>query len=664
MAGAGALSKVFKNMRPVALKARSMVGDIARTLKGDRATGEQWYNQLKNKPGVRPAALEAAFGHLKDGRIQLTKDEFLKAVVNPKLSTQKAYKAQRYDDSFALHNMQELVDDLFWTDPTLHVPPMRRLMTNFLTENQSELMRARGIDELVEHTIAQGGNRRSPELAAAYEHGRYNVHEEPEYTNMVVDAIADLPSGNTGRKILTDVYKDYQRQPHSQGRTNQYFETVLRAPPKAGSHLTDLMTNDNSMHNTYHFSNPGQIAHARGSYDPAGGHVIIDEIQSDPYEALTKYYGSAEKNATPELRTPHGDMAKALLLQSARGNANMLSIPSGDLITQVRNPKLRDFYRSVYDDQLDKQFFTPLDTLGIKTIDNDMYRNIPLNDEVRKNLNEYGLPFAKGGLVRKGVEGVENLVRQMLYKAPSHIDEAAKEVTDARIITPGPLTMLREYPKQRGFSSFEMDAQGLPYFSLDPQQSMVHNGLRADLESGHTADDLRTYLAGIMGKDGNIDPKAGFSMVQNPKSAAAFTDLVTKPGDVYIPWLGNFTAPHRGGIGVQLLNEIRSQNPGRISLTPTYESYNFYDKMGMKFDPDANQMVLDRGKPFKRAEGGLVGCACHNKPKQFAQGGIVPSANGFMVGGMNLINPKSTSNGPLNVQWNTNNMLQSARARQ
>lgn len=75
-------------------------------------------------------------------------------------------------------------------------------------------------------------------------------------------------------------------------------------------------------------------------------------------------------------------------------------------------------------------------------------------------------------------------------------------------------------------------------------------------------------------------------------------------------------------------------------------------------------MVLDRGKPFKRAEGGLVGCAYHNKPKQFAQGGIVPSANGFMVGGMNLINPKSTTNGPLNVQWNTNNMLQSARARQ
>lgn len=59
------------------------------------------------------------------------------------------------------------------------------------------------------------------------------------------------------------------------------------------------------------------------------------------------------------------------------------------------------------------------------------------------------------------------------------------------------------------------------------------------------------------------------------------------------------------------------------------------------------------------AKGGLVGCECGHK---FAQGGIVPSANGFMVGGLNLINPKSTSNGPLNVQWNNNNMLQAARA--
>lgn len=62
------------------------------------------------------------------------------------------------------------------------------------------------------------------------------------------------------------------------------------------------------------------------------------------------------------------------------------------------------------------------------------------------------------------------------------------------------------------------------------------------------------------------------------------------------------------------------------------------------------------------AEGGLIGCNCSKCRQKFAQGGIVPSANGFMVGGLNLINPKSTSNGPLNVQWNTNNMIQSARA--
>lgn len=59
------------------------------------------------------------------------------------------------------------------------------------------------------------------------------------------------------------------------------------------------------------------------------------------------------------------------------------------------------------------------------------------------------------------------------------------------------------------------------------------------------------------------------------------------------------------------------------------------------------------------AAGGLVGCECQHK---FAKGGIVPSANGFMVGGLNIINPKSQTNGPFNVQWNTNNMLAASRA--
>lgn len=57
-------------------------------------------------------------------------------------------------------------------------------------------------------------------------------------------------------------------------------------------------------------------------------------------------------------------------------------------------------------------------------------------------------------------------------------------------------------------------------------------------------------------------------------------------------------------------------------------------------------------------KGGLGACQCH----KLAKGGIVPSANGVMVGGLNIINPKTTSNGPFNVQWNTNNMLAASRA--
>lgn len=137
-----------------------------------------------------------------------------------------------------------------------------------------------------------------------------------------------------------------------------------------------------------------------------------------------------------------------------------------------------------------------------------------------------------------------------------------------------------------------------------------------------------------------------------------------------------------------LASAIATQKYGRIpaavlgyaneafSLDPIIESGmdNYNNALGRDFGaqyPDRQQLIshiydaieAQKAKTLSGyyknyAKGGLVGCDCH----KFAQGGIVPSANGFMTGGLNLINPQSTGNGPLNVQWNTNNMLQSARS--
>jgi len=55
------------------------------------------------------------------------------------------------------------------------------------------------------------------------------------------------------------------------------------------------------------------------------------------------------------------------------------------------------------------------------------------------------------------------------------------------------------------------------------------------------------------------------------------------------------------------------------------------------------------------------------QPPEYKNGGEVtqPSKmnNTFMAGGLNIINPKNKSKGPLNIQWNTNNMIAASRAK-
>jgi hypothetical protein len=125
---------------------------------------------------------------------------------------------------------------------------------------------------------------------------------------------------------------------------------------------------------------------------------MIDEIQSDPYEYLTKHRKDLI-SSTPELKEPHGDMAKALLLQASQAGADRMMIPDAKLITSVRDQSLYPAFQNIYDDQLGKQFYEPLDTLGVKVFNGPTgYRSVELNPEVRDNLNKFGLPFKQGGL--------------------------------------------------------------------------------------------------------------------------------------------------------------------------------------------------------------------------------------------------------------------------
>jgi hypothetical protein len=406
----GGLKAALEAIRPLAVKTSSMVGDLGHALlKGNSATGAQWYAQLANKPGVKPAALNQALGHMAANPMQMSKEAFLNQVIPPKLYTQKAYTNEHSTTmGGGAHLDDELAQDMAtqnYHNLGHHEDLLRQHMSNALdlpAEHPSIDQALQGING--DGTPMMYGRGYTPIGDARRDAEDYinrNMQDTPEWQALYNEA-RSYPSNTDKVSKTTDVYKEYQRQPESFG--NKYFETVLRQAPQEGKNLTNLTDQ------SYHFHNPGQIAHARGTYNPnetltlssgrttPANHVMVDEIQSDPTEALrAQDLGKAQ--GFQSIKNPHGDMAKALILQAARGDANIVSFPSADKIASVRQRSALPFYQSVYDDQLHNQVFKPLDAMGIKTEDTGDWRNVILDPDSRKALQEHGLPFKKGGSV-------------------------------------------------------------------------------------------------------------------------------------------------------------------------------------------------------------------------------------------------------------------------
>lgn len=384
----GALKAVYEASKPVALKARAMAQDIGQNLKGKLATGEQWYNQLKNTPGVKPAPLKAAYGHMAGSPIQLTKDQFLQSVVSPKLYTQRAHLKKPAGDELRRH---ELTQDIFFNDGDLYEGGMNHQMDRLLDlQRRYPLINGEPVDLMD---------------VAASDEGLALLRQTPEWRDALAQANNVLGSAHDNHNVYPGVQTlDWRpRYPHLWGYSNaespgQYFETVLRKSPKEGEALTNIM--ERAAPSTYHFDNPGQIAHARGEYYPDVNSVFMHEIQSDPLEAM----GKLKLRGTPgteALSTPHGDMLKAALLNASKGGADRVVVPTGEMITNMRNPAYRNFYESVYDEQLSKEVYNPLEQLGIRIPSGyGGSRSIELTPEIRDNLNAYGLPFKKGGLAQ------------------------------------------------------------------------------------------------------------------------------------------------------------------------------------------------------------------------------------------------------------------------
>ena len=430
MSKLGALQTLLEAAKPLAVNARSMVGDIAQSLKGGLATGEQWYNQLKNMPGVKPEKLQEAFGHMQDGKLQMTKDAFLSTVVKPKLYTQPGYAINTMSNDMRESLAAERTYDAWYQSTDLRRGALKRILDTHLADNADGMTQARRM-QLLEHinngegisaprtamlTASQSGAEREA-LLNAWNYTTDTYEDSPEFQRLLANEMSiEAPRA---KEFLQ--YQGYQKQPYKDLGNNQYFETVLRQGPQEGRNLTNL-TDD-----SYHFNNPGQIAHARGVIQSGvdkGPSMLLDEIQSDPYQALTEQ-GLSKAPGYSAIKNPHGDMAKALLLQAAKGGAARMVIPDANNIAQLRGGRgILPAMQNIYDDQLYKQFYKPLDAMGIPMKENNAgYRSIELPPDVADGLNKYGLPFKDGGAVSKSAQFVASLVKNQ----PKEITNAYKE---------------------------------------------------------------------------------------------------------------------------------------------------------------------------------------------------------------------------------------------
>lgn len=209
-----------------------------------------------------------------------------------------------------------------------------------------------------------------------------------------------------------------------------------------------------------------------------------------------------------------------------------------------------------------------------------------------------------------------------LYKAGGGIIKGGLGYIDEAFrVGKGPLGKLRRYlDNQAGQQRFLQDTMQVPprsytdtapYGHLDKDQSFIFDNLNNsyfDDEYGRLGNKL--ILGGNDAVNG-FKPKGGAFIVDNPRMVAELTDLTSgKPGDAYLSWLANLTAPKERGIGKQLLNEVRGRYPGTISLMPMPRSYDFYDEMGMTMDNGTGMFYLPSGTDFlKRAGGGIVDSA-------------------------------------------------------
>lgn len=175
-----------------------------------------------------------------------------------------------------------------------------------------------------------------------------------------------------------------QRQKYPGRKSGEYFETVLRGPDGKAWPTVD----------GDHFDNAVQYGHLRGTVLPNRG-VLLEELQSDPLKVK-------ELASRPELHNIYGQLAKGALERAAQSGASKLVIPDYRRIAEVRPGENLDFFKKVYSDGLEQQFYAPLRDAGVSFSNDNGFNTLELSEAVMQILrdNPKLLGFKNGGLVQ------------------------------------------------------------------------------------------------------------------------------------------------------------------------------------------------------------------------------------------------------------------------
>ncbi len=393
------LVSILSPVRPKQVRMASGLGDLAAQLRGGTQRGGQLLNQLAGKPGVKQGALAEYFGHI-DPDAKYTPTQLAAAVRNPRLFAQRGMADNLDEDA-----LMEAASDIAWGDHPEIVLMRREELETMLREVMAQdsphgelSTQARS---MLANRVSDDADLRSIRLWEAEatrvidSHFGEGTTEDMYFEGPVADTAYSIAKANMPRgRSIQPAYSTYQRQPGLTRDTNSqipyneqpnYFETVLRGTPSRAR--GDLGPDQKG---NWHFDNPAQLGHVRGSVTP-GGNVYAEELQSDPLEDAPNL---------PALQGIYGKLGRMLIDRSAEAGAPSVSFPNADRIASVRNQAQLPFFRSVYDKDLAKQLYAPLAKRGVPLRQENGWTTMDLPEGVLNAIKNDGLlNYKRGGPV-------------------------------------------------------------------------------------------------------------------------------------------------------------------------------------------------------------------------------------------------------------------------